>query len=77
MHDGVGVPVVKSQKFKDILRRRFGIELGEMLVLADDGHQRIPAQPVGLGRLLEQHVIIHVEDARRIFGALHVAGNPE
>ena len=37
----------------------------------------IPAQQVGLLRLLEQRVEVHVEQPRGLFRPLHVAAHPE
>ncbi len=77
VHDRVRILGMEREEIENVLRRGLAIEFRKMLLLADDRHQRTPAQLVGLRRLFEQHVIIHVEDARGILRALHIAGDPK
>ena len=74
---GVRVVLAEAEELEHRLRRRLGVELEEPLVLAADADDRVPAQQVGLLRLLEQRVEVDVEQARRVLGALHVARDPE
>src|SRR5262249_6900224 len=53
------------------------VEREEALVLPGDDDERLPAYAPRLLRVFEGHVVGHVEDARGLLGALHVAADPE
>ncbi len=73
----LGLSCAEREKFEDVLGVGFTVELAKSVLLAGHDDQRLPAQTVGLLRLLEQHVVIHVENARGVLGALDVARQPE
>ena len=75
--DGIGVVLAEPEELEHGLRRRVAVELEEPLVLAAHADDRVPAQQVGLLRLLEQRVEVDVEQARGLLRPLHVAPHPE
>ena len=77
LNDGAGVIVTKCQKLEDVLGVHFGIEAAEEVFFSRHDHERLPAQVIALLGLLEQHVIVHIENARRIFGAFDIARQPK
>src|SRR5215469_3120517 len=77
LHDGVGIVAAKRQELVHGLRVGFSIKLEEALLLAGHDDERVPAQPVRCGGMLKQHVIVHVENARGVLGALYITSQPE
>ena len=69
--------MAKREEFEHILRVHFAVKLAKTILLARHDDQRLPSQVIGLLRLLEQHVVVHVENARGALGALDVARKPE
>jgi len=77
LHDRAGVVGTKGEEIKNGISVGFGVELLKRLLFSRHHDQGIPAQPVLLVGLFKHHVIVHIEDARRILGALDVARHPE
>src|SRR5262249_43685533 len=77
LQNRIWIAFVESQEFKHSLRIRDLVELEEFFLLAGHVHQRLPAQPDGLLRLLQQHVIVDIQDAGRVLSPIHVARDPE
>src|SRR6516162_4413271 len=77
LHDGIGIVAAKREEVVHGLRVGLGIELEEALLLARHDDEWVPPQPVRGSRLLEKHVVVDVEDARGVLGALHVTRQPE
>src|SRR5262249_16532473 len=77
VHNAVGIVVSKSEEFENAARIRLLIMAGEAILVAADGDQRSPPQAHRLRRRVQQPMVVHVENAGRIFGAPHVTRKPE
>ena len=73
----IRVVLPEGQKLKHRVRVGVLVQAPEARLFSGHHQQRIPAQAVELIRLLQQHVVVHIQNARRILGPLHVPGQPE